>query len=380
MQTPFIRTALLGLTAAFIVAGCSTSGPSGGGITESPFGTMPDGTPITLYTLRNARGAEANICNYGGAVVSLKMPDRNGNYGDVVLGFDNLNDYVKSSPFFGALIGRYGNRIAKGRFVLNGTEYTLPTNNPPNSLHGGDKGFDKVVWQATPHPSKSAPSLELTYLSKDGEEGYPGNLSVKAVYTLTADNGLKVQFTVTTDKDTVVNLTHHSYFNLAGKGDILNHIVMINADKFTPVDSTLIPTGELKPVEGTPFDFRTPTAVGARINENNEQLKFGNGYDHNWCINNFNGSVRLAARVYEPTTGRVLEVYTDQPGMQFYSGNFLDGTLKGKGGWVYQFRDAFCMEPQHYPDSPNHPDFPSTVLKPGQVYHNTIVYRFSTQQ
>lgn len=381
MQTPFIRTTILGLSVVLIAAsGCSTSGPSGGGITQAPFGTMPDGTPITLYTLRNAKGAEATICNYGGIVTSLKMPDRNGNYSDVVLGYDNLGDYLKSSPFFGALIGRYGNRIAKGHFVLDGTEYTLPTNNPPNSLHGGDKGFDKVVWQATPHSSSSAPSLELTYLSKDGEEGYPGNLSVKAVYTLTPANGLKVEFTATTDKDTVVNLTHHSYFNLAGKGDILNHVVMINADKFTPVDSTLIPTGELQPVDGTPFDFRTPTAVGARIGQDNEQLKFANGYDHNWCINNYNGAVRLAARVYEPTTGRVLEVYTDQPGMQFYSGNFLDGTLKGKGGWVYQFRDAFCMEPQHYPDSPNHPDFPSTELKPGQVYHSTIVYHFSTQQ
>lgn len=343
---------------------------------------MPDGTPITLYTLRNSKGAEVTICNYGGIVTTLKMPDRNGNFGDVVLGFDNLNDYIKSSPFFGALIGRYGNRIARGHFVLDGTEYTLPTNNPPNSLHGGDKGFDKVVWQATPHPSSSAPSLELTYLSKDGEEGYPGNLAVKAVYTLTRDNGLKLEFTATTDKDTVVNLTHHSYFNLAGQGNILNHIVMINADKFTPVDSTLIPTGELRPVDGTPFDFRTPTAIGARIGQNDEQLKFGNGYDHNFCIDNYKGvgAVRLAARVYEPTSGRVLEVFSDQPGLQFYSGNFLDGTLKGKGGWVYQFRDAFCMEPQHFPDSPNKPSFLSTELKPGQVYHNTIEYRFSVRQ
>ncbi len=343
---------------------------------------MPDGTPITLYTLRNSKGAEATICNYGGVVTTLKMPDRNGNYSDVVLGFDNLNDYLKGDPFFGALIGRYGNRIAKGHFVLDGTEYTLPINNAPNSLHGGDKGFDKVVWQATPHPSSSAPSLELTYVSKDGEEGYPGNLSVKAVYTLTRDNGLKLEFTATTDKDTVVNLTHHSYFNLAGQGNVLNHVVMINADKFTPVDSTLIPTGELKPVDGTPFDFRTPTAIGARIGQNDEQLKFGNGYDHNWVLNNYTGvgGVRLAARVYEPTSGRVLEVFSDQPGLQFYSGNFLDGTLKGKGGWVYQFRNAFCMEPQHFPDSPNKPSFPSTELKPGQVYHSTIEYRFSVRQ
>lgn len=384
MQTPFIRTLVVGLSAVLIVAsGCSTSGPSGGGgITQAPFGTMPDGTPITLYTLRNSKGAEATICNYGGIVTTLKMPDRNGNYGDIVLGFDNLNDYLKGDPFFGALIGRYGNRIAKGHFALDGTEYTLPINNAPNSLHGGDKGFDKVVWQATPHPSSSAPSLELTYLSKDGEEGYPGNLAVKAVYTLTRDNGLKLEYTASTDKDTVVNLTHHSYFNLAGQGTVLNHVVMINADKFTPVDSTLIPTGELKPVDGTPFDFRTPTAIGARIGQNDEQLKFGNGYDHNWVLNNYTGvgGVRLAARVYEPTSGRVLEVFTDQPGLQFYSGNFLDGTLKGKGGWVYQFRDAFCMEPQHFPDSPNKPSFPSTELKPGQVYHSTIEYRFSVRQ
>ncbi|HLX71483.1 MAG TPA: aldose epimerase family protein [Verrucomicrobiae bacterium] len=384
MQTPFIRTIVVGLSAVLIAAsGCSTSSSSsGGGITEAPFGTMPDGTPITLYTLRNSKGAEATICNYGGVVTTLKMPDRNGNYSDVVLGFDNLNDYLKGDPFFGALIGRYGNRIAKGHFVLDGTEYTLPINNAPNSLHGGDKGFDKVVWQATPHPSSSAPSLELTYVSKDGEEGYPGNLSVKAVYTLTRDNGLKLEFTATTDKDTVVNLTHHSYFNLAGQGNVLNHVVMINADKFTPVDSTLIPTGELKPVDGTPFDFRTPTAIGARIGQNDEQLKFGNGYDHNWVLNNYTGvgGVRLAARVYEPTSGRVLEVFSDQPGLQFYSGNFLDGTLKGKGGWVYQFRNAFCMEPQHFPDSPNKPSFPSTELKPGQVYHSTIEYRFSVRQ
>jgi aldose 1-epimerase len=341
---------------------------------------MPDGTHITLYTLRNANGAEVSICNYGGIVTSLKVPDRNGQFGDVVLGFDDLADYIKSSPFFGALIGRYGNRIGKAQFMLDGTKYTLATNNGPNTLHGGVKGFDKVVWQGRSFESKDGPSLELTYLSKDGEEGFPGNLSVRAVYTLTEDNALKLVFTATTDKDTVVNLTHHSYFNLAGKGDILNHVVMINADKFTPVDSTLIPTGVLQPVDGTPFDFRTPTAVGARIGQDNEQLKFGNGYDHNWCINGSAGTVRLMARVYDPTSGRVLEVSSSSPGMQFYSGNFLDGTLTGKGGWVYKFRDAFCMEPQDYPDSPNKPNFPSAELKSGQVYQNTLIYRFSVRQ
>jgi aldose 1-epimerase len=375
------RTLLLALmTAAIGLSGCSTSKPSSGAISEKPFGTDSQGTPVTLYTLRNKSGAEASICNYGGLVTSLKVPDRNGNYGDVVLGYDNLADYIKDSPYFGALIGRYGNRIAKGKFTLDGTAYTLAVNNGPNSLHGGLKGFDKVIWKARPFQSEFGPSLELTYVSKDGEEGYPGNLSVKAVYTLTDDNALKLEYTATTDKDTVVNLTHHSYFNLAGKGTILDHVVMINADKFTPVDSTLIPTGERRPVEGTPFDFRTPTAIGARIAADDEQLKFGNGYDHNWVINDETGAVRLIARVYEPTTGRVLEVLSSEPGLQFYSGNFLDGKLTGKGGWVYQFRNAFVMEPQHFPDSPNQPNFPSVVLKPGAVYHNTIIYRFSVRQ
>jgi aldose 1-epimerase len=295
-----------------------------------------------------------------------------------VLGYDNLDDYLKDSPFFGALIGRYGNRIARGHFALDGKEYTLATNNYPNALHGGNKGFDKVVWQPTVVATPEGAGLKLTYLSKDGEEGYPGNLSVVVVYTLTDENALKVDYTATTDQDTVVNLTQHSYFNLAGNDSILNHVVMIPADKFTPVDSTLIPTGELRPVEGTPFDFRTPTAIGARINQDDEQLKFGKGYDHNWIINKPLGQYGLMARVTEPTTGRVMEVFSSEPGLQFYSGNFLNGTLKGKGGWVYQFRSAFCMEPQHYPDSPNKPEFPSVVLKPGRVYHNLIVYKFST--
>jgi len=241
------------------------------------------------------------------------------------------------------------------------------------------KGFDKVVWTATPGCSKLGPTLELTYVSKDGEEGYPGTLKVKAVYTVTEDNALRLDFTATTDKDTVVNLTHHSYFNFAGTGDILGHVVYLNADKFTPVDSTLIPTGELRPVAGTPFDFRTPTAIGARIAQNDEQLKFGNGYDHNWVVNHPMGKLGLDARVTEPTTGRVMEVWSTEPGLQFYSGNFLDGSIVGKGGRVYQFRNAFCMEPQHYPDSPNHPEFPSVVLHPGEVYKHTIVYKFSTQ-
>jgi len=334
---------------------------------------------VDIYTLRNADGCEARICNYGGIVTSLKVSDKNGKLGDVVLGYDNLDGYLKSSPYFGCLVGRYGNRIANGKFKLDGRIYTLATNNGPNSLHGGIKGFDKVVWSGMPVASSLGPALELKYLSKDGEEGYPGNLSVTAVYTLTEDNALRLDYTATTDKDTVVNLTHHSYFNLRGHGDNLGHIVQINADKFTPVDSTLIPTGELRPVDGTPFDFRKPTAIGARVNANDEQIKFGGGYDHNWVINKKPGELSQQAVVYEPESGRVLEVWSTEPGLQFYGGNFLDGTITGKGGWVYQYRNAFCMEPQHFPDSPNHPNFPSTELKPGQVYKNTIIYKFGTR-
>ena len=379
MKKQILWTAVLAVAAGSFLAGCKKNMISADSITEAPFGVDGAGKPVTLYTLRNINGAQATICNYGGLVTSLMMPDKDGFFGDVVLGYDNVAAYIKDTPYFGALIGRYGNRIAKGKFTLDGKEYTLATNNLPNALHGGVKGFDKVLWTAKSVQSADGPSLELTYVSKDGEEGYPGNLSVKAVYTLTEDNSLKLEYTATTDKATVVNLTHHSYFNLAGKGDILNHTVMIAADKFTPVDSTLIPTGELKPVEGTPFDFRTPATIGARIGQEDEQLKFGKGYDHNWVINKPMGQMGVMARVSEATSGRVLEVSSDEPGLQFYSGNFLDGTLTGKGGWVYQFRNGFCMEPQHYPDSPNQPSFPSVVLKPGETYHNTIVYKFSVQ-
>lgn len=374
---------------AFLAAGLAVAGlggcamPSGQShayITREPFGKTKDGTPVEIFTLRNEKGAEVRISNYGGLIISLKVPDRNGQSGDVVLGYDNLDSYIKETPYFGAMIGRYGNRIAKGKFTLDGTEYTLATNNGPNALHGGIKGFDKVVWEPRVLASDAGPALELHYVSKDGEEGYPGNLSVTAVYTLTDDNGVKLEYTATTDKDTVVNLTQHSYFNLSGKGDILKHVVMIPADKFTPVDSTLIPTGELRPVEGTPFDFRKPTPIGARINQIDEQLKFGNGYDHNWVVNKPMGQFGLMARVYDPDSGRVLEVLSTEPGLQFYTGNFLDGSITGKGGWVYQFRNGFCMEPQHFPDSPNQPNFPSVVLKPGQVYHNTIEFKFSVER
>jgi len=365
--------------AALSLIGCASVSERSDLIQQKPFGTTSDGTPVMLFTLRNTAGMEAQICNYGGVVVSLKTADRQGEYGDVVLGYDTLAEYIEASPYFGCLVGRYGNRIAKGQFTLNGRNYTLAANNFPNALHGGVKGFDKRVWKAKTEITELGPTLELTYLSYDGEEGYPGNLTVKAVYTVTEDNALRLDYTATTDQGTVVNLTQHSYFNLAGSGDVLGHEVMIAADTFTPVDSTLIPTGELRPVAGTPFDFTTPHAIGERIGQANEQLEFGGGYDHNWVANKPMGELDIVARVYEPTTGRVLEVLSTEPGLQFYSGNFLDGTNVGKGGRVYEFRNGFCMEPQHYPDSPNQDNFPSVVLEPGDVYSNTIIYRFSAR-
>jgi aldose 1-epimerase len=381
---------LFAVTAVAIGAACFTgctlmSHSPKGTITESAFGQLPNGTPVELYTLRNSHGMEAKIMTYGGIVTSLKVPDKNGNFSDVVLGFDKLADYtsdsyVKNCPYFGALIGRYGNRIANGKFTLDGVEYTLATNNIPNSLHGGWKGFDKVVWTARPLPTANGPSLILTYVSQNREEGYPGNLLVTVVYSVTENNALKIEYSATTDQDTVVNLTHHSYFNLRGSGDVLGHVVYINADKFTPVDSTLIPTGELRPVAGTPFDFRTPTPMGLHINDtNNEQIKFAGGFDDNWVLNKTGNELSLAARVFEPTSGRTMEVWTTSPGIQFYSGNFLDGTLTGKDGMVYKHRYAFAMEPQHFPDSPNHPKFPTTELKPGEVYQNTIIYKFGVE-
>jgi aldose 1-epimerase len=368
----------LGAGAAFL-AGCAGPGTPETAIQKEPFGTTPDGQAVEIYTLRNDKGAEARIMTYGGILVSLKVPDKSGQMGDVVLGYDNLDSYIRKSPYFGALIGRYGNRIARGHFTLDGTEYTLATNDGPNALHGGLKGFDKRVWTGSARQGADGPELVLKYLSKDGEEGYPGNLKVTATYTLTRDNALRLQYRAETDKDTVLNLTHHSYFNLAGKGDILSHQLMIPSDRFTPVDATLITTGELRPVENTPFDFRAPTAIGARIGQEDEQLKFGGGYDHNWVVNKEFGQLGLMARVTDPASGRVMEVLSTEPGLQFYTGNFLDGTITGKDGRVYPHRGAFCMEPQHYPDSPNKPEFPTVELKPGQVYQNTIMYRFSVQ-
>ena len=348
-------------------------------ITKADFGKTKDGKAVEIYTLTNSRGSEARIITYGGTVVSLKVPDKQGKFGDVVLGFDSIADYEKHTAFFGALIGRYGNRIAKGKFTLDGRGYSLATNNGENHLHGGVKGFDKVVWTAKPSTDQNGANLELTYQSVDGEEGYPGNLNVKVVYTLTEDNKLKIVYSATTDKATVVNLTHHSYFNLAGAGDILDHRLTLNADRFTPTDSGSIPTGVLANVKGTPFDFTNETAIGARIGQENEQLKFGHGYDHNWVLNRKGKGVELAARVYDPTSGRVMEVLTTEPGIQFYSGNFLDASVPGKGGKSYPLRSGFCLETQHFPDSPNRSNFPSTVLRPGQTYSQTTIYAFSVR-
>lgn len=349
-------------------------------ISKAPFGRTPEGEPVEIYTLRNDNGLEARIMTYGGIVVSLKTPDKSGQFDDVVLGYDSLEGYLKRNPYFGALIGRCGNRISKGKFSLNGSTYSLAQNiGSKNHLHGGLKGFDKVVWTAKVVETSNGPALQLDYLSKDGEEGYPGNLSVTAIHTLTADNGLRIDFNATTDKHTICNLTHHSYFNFHGGGDVLDYLVQINAEHFTAVNEDVIPTGELRPVDGTPLDFRKPTRIGARIESLDEQIQLAGGYDHNWVFNKPAGHLAAVARVADKTSGRCMEVFTTQPGMQFYSGNFLDGTITGKGGQKYHRRYAFCMEPQHYPDAPNHPKFPSIELKPGQVYKNTIVYKFSTE-
>jgi aldose 1-epimerase len=346
------------------------------------FGTTPDGRQVYAYTLKNPRGMEARITNFGGVILSLTAPDKDGKLTDIVLGYDSLAPYGVNKPYFGALIGRYGNRIGKGKFTLDGKEYTLATNNGANHLHGGVKGFDKVVWEALEKESTPGRSLVLSYVSKDGEEGYPGTLTVKVTYTLTDSNELRIDYPATTDKPTVINLTQHSYFNLAGQGegDILGQEMMIDADRFTPIDPGLIPTGELRPVKGTPMDFTTPTAIGARIAQADEQLKLGGGYDHNWVLNKKPGSFGLAARVFEPKSGRVMEVFTVEPGLQFYCGNFLDGTDIGKLGKIYKYRYGFCLETQHFPDSPNKPEFPSTILRPGEVYSTMTVYRFSVRQ
>ncbi len=361
-----------------LLVAVSTSGEAKTKVTSQPFGKLPDGTPVEIYTL-NDGAFEARIATYGGIVVSLKAPDRKGKSADVVLGFDNLDGYVANfngpaDAFFGALIGRYANRIAHGSFTLDGQKYSLPKNNGENTLHGGPHGFNNVVWKA----KTVVNGVELTYLSKDGEAGFPGNLTATVRYTL-VEGDLRIEYSATTDKDTVLNLTNHSYFNLAGQGDILKHELTLHASHFTPVDAGLIPTGELKPVESTPFDFRKATAVGARIGADDPQLHLGRGYDHNWVLDSKAGKLAEAAEVYDPSSGRVLKVLTDQPGIQFYSGNFLDGTVKGKGGKPEELRSALCLETQHFPDSPNHPDFPTAELKPGQRYHTVTVYSLSAR-
>jgi len=359
------------LSMVIMAAGASAA------ITKAPFCKTADGKPVDLYILANKSGFEAKISTLGATLVSLKVPDKNGKYANVILGFDSTENYVKGVPFYGATIGRYGNRIALGKFTLDGKAYQLTVNDGPNSLHGG-KGFDKRLWTAQPIEGKEGPALKLTYISADGEEGYPGQLTVHVTYTLKADNSLAITYEATTTKPTVVNLTNHTYFNLTGdpNNTILNHLLTLKADRFTPVDKTLIPTGELRSVKGTPLDFTKATVIGTRIEANDEQLKFGRGYDHNWVLNS-SGKLATAAIVEEPTSGRVLEVKTTEPGIQFYSGNFMDGKPAGKGT-VYNHRTGFCLETQHFPDSPNKPAFPSTVLRPGQTYHSETVLVFRT--
>ena len=350
-------------------------------VSQEPWGVTCDGRNVTLYTMTNSAGMTVRVTNYGGIVVSLTAPDRKGRFADVVLGLDGFQRYAKGNPYFGAIIGRYGNRIGNALFTLDGREYVLTTNNGPNSLHGGPKGFDKVIWDASSFCSGGLAGVKLTYLSKDMEEGYPGNLMVTVTYTLNERNELKIDYEATTDKPTVVNLTNHSYFNLAGagSGDILNHDMQIEADAFTPVDAMLIPTGEIRSVKGTPFDFTTPHRIGERIGSDDEQLVFGAGYDHNFVLRNSGGRLALAARVYEPFSGRVMECLTTEVGVQFYSGNRMGKSVQGKPGQVYVRRGGFCLEAQHFPDSPNKTQFPSTVLRPGQAYHTVTVYRFSAR-
>jgi len=349
------------------------------GIIGKSFGTLPDGRDTEIYVLTNENEMRASITNYGGIVTSLMAPDRNGRFADVVLGFEDLDDYLAGHPYFGAIIGRYGNRIAYGTFTLDGQTYTLAQNNNGTHLHGGVTGFDKALWSAMPESHPDGPRLRLAHVSADGEEGYPGRLDVTVDYTLTHENELRIDYRATTDKATHINLTNHSYFSLTGldDDDVLDHEVLINADHFIAVDNGLIPTGEYRGVDGTPMDFRKATPIGSRIDNDDKQLQFGNGYDHNWILNREDTGLNLAARVFEPTTGRVMEVLTREPGVQFYTANFLDGSITGKGGRVYGRRCALCLETQHFPDSPNRPEFPTTVLRPGEVYETTTVYRFS---
>jgi aldose 1-epimerase len=351
-------------------------------VVRAPFGQLADGSPVEIFTLTNANGVEVRTMPYGAVIVSLRVPDRAGRIDDVVLGFDTLDGYLARTTYFGAVVGRYGNRIAKGQFTLDGRSYQLATNNGPNHLHGGVKGFDKQLWHAEPFDRDGRVGVAYTLTSADGDQGYPGTLNVKVTYTLSPANELTVEYEGTTDRSTVINLTQHSFFNLAGdgSGDILGHKLTLDADRFTPVDATLIPTGEPAPVDGTPFDFRQPATIGARIDADHPQLRHGTGYDHNWVINGSPGTLRHAARVEDPSTGRTLDVSTTEPGVQFYAGNFLDGTITGKSGHVYKRRAGLCLETQHFPDSPNKPQFPSTVLRPGETYRSRTVFTFGVEK
>jgi aldose 1-epimerase len=377
----------LALAAALALAACRTTPtaqapPAAAGVGRSGFGRTGDGTPVDVFVLTNGRGVEVRAISYGAIITSVRVPDRDGQRADVVLGFDTIDGYLGTHPYFGAVVGRYGNRIAKGRFTLDGKTYQLATNNGPNHLHGGVRGFDKAVWRGEPvDRSDGSASVAFTHTSPDGDEGYPGTLNVRVTYTLTAANEIVIEYEATADKPTPVNLTQHSYFNLAGAGtgDILQHRLTIDADRFTPVDATLIPTGELATVAGTPFDFRQPTTIGARIDADDQQIKNGNGYDHNFVLNR-TGGLAHAARLEDPSSGRTLDVSTTEPGVQFYAGNFLDGTITGKGGRVYKRRFGVCLETQHFPDSPNHPDFPSTILRPGERFQSKTVLAFGVMK
>jgi len=373
--------ALMGLTAckgnkAALPEPAAVGEPAEGGtamnVQKQPFGRTPEGTAVEIYALTNDKGLKARVMTYGATLVSLEVPDRTGKPGDIVLGYEALDGYIKNSPYFGSTVGRYGNRIAKGKFTLDGATYRLATNNGENHLHGGIKGFDKVVWKAEPARGDGDVGVKFSYLSKDGEEAYPGNLAVTVVYSLTNANELRISYEATTDKATPVNLTHHSYFNLAGGGDVLGHELTINAEGYTPVDAGLIPTGEIRPVKDSPFDFTTPHSIGERI------AQVEGGYDHNFVLRGGGGMIDLAVRVYEPKSGRIMEISTTEPGLQFYSGNFLDGTITGKGGKACLKHYGFCLETQHFPDSPNKPIFPSTILRPGAVYKSLTIHKFST--
>lgn len=348
---------------------------------KQEFGTLPDGRRVGLFVLENSNGCSTTITDFGATVTSLVVPDNRGRLSDIVLGFHTLDSYLAGHPYLGSTIGRFGNRIAEGRFTLDGNDYRLARNNGPNHLHGGATGFGMLLWRATPDASPDAHHLELTHISPDGEEGYPGRLEASVTFTLTDADELLINYLATTDRPTIVNLTNHSYFDLAGSDSdsILGHEIMINADRFTPVNADLIPTGEIRPVDGTPMDFRRMTTIGSRIDDDDDQLRLGNGYDHNWVLNRSGEEPTLAAKVHEPISGRVLEVLTTEPGVQFYTGNFLDGSFFGKAGRPYGRRSGFCLETQHFPDSPNQPNFPSTILRPGETYRSTTIYRFRVE-